>query len=188
MESEWSEFGYEKMYRVNRCGVVQSKLHPRGGRFAINRITEWRDLKQYSQKTDKYGGYYPVVNLKVSSSPSKFKTVRVHRIVAENFLGKIGKGMEIDHIDGNRNNNKLSNLRIVTHKENIKSACDRNAWGSGKTVGSKKITIEILREIKKMIREGKGNAFIADVYKVDRSNISRIRTGKWHALKYLKDD
>ena len=45
--------------------------------------------------------------------------LRIHRVVIENFLGNIPNGMEIDHKDGNRTNNNLSNLRMVTRSENM---------------------------------------------------------------------
>jgi len=188
MENEWKEFGYEKMYRVSMEGIVQSRLYPRGDKFAVDRISDWRVLSQYKQKTDKHGGYYLSVILKISAKPSKFKLKRVHRIVVENFIGKIEKGMEVDHIDGNRENNNLSNLRIVTRKENVKNATDRNAWGKGQLVGSRKISIEALKNINKLISKGKSNIFIAEIYKIDKSNVSKIRHKKWNALKYLKDD
>lgn len=46
------------------------------------------------------------------------KTYYVHRIVWETFNGEIPVGMEIDHIDTNRSNNALSNLRLATHRQN----------------------------------------------------------------------
>lgn len=45
-----------------------------------------------------------------------------HIIIWEAFNGPIPEGMVIDHIDGNRSNNKLSNLRLVTQSENMKNA------------------------------------------------------------------
>lgn len=42
----------------------------------------------------------------------------IHRIIWEAFKGKIPEGYEIDHINTIRNDNRLSNLRLVTHKEN----------------------------------------------------------------------
>lgn len=42
----------------------------------------------------------------------------MHRIIWETFKGKIPEGYEIDHINTIRNDNRLENLRLATHKEN----------------------------------------------------------------------
>jgi len=47
-------------------------------------------------------------------SPSPF---HVHRIVARAFIGD--SSLQVDHVDGNRNNNNLANLEYVTQRENI---------------------------------------------------------------------
>lgn len=53
------------------------------------------------------------------------KTISVHKLIAITFLNYIpNKNIEINHIDGNKINNKLSNLEIVTHRENL-SICYR---------------------------------------------------------------
>jgi hypothetical protein len=44
---------------------------------------------------------------------------RGHRLIYETFVGKIKSGYEIDHKDGDKHNNKLSNLRMVTRSENM---------------------------------------------------------------------
>ena len=49
------------------------------------------------------------------------KVVYVHRMVYEAFKGEIPEGMEIDHIDRNRQNNNPDNLRVVTRSENNKN-------------------------------------------------------------------
>lgn len=50
------------------------------------------------------------------------KSNLLHRIIWETFNGEIPQGKEIDHIDCNKQNNALSNLRLITHSENVKLA------------------------------------------------------------------
>ena len=48
------------------------------------------------------------------------KCMTIHRIVAETFIESIPKGYDIDHIDGDKSNNNVTNLEIVTHQENMR--------------------------------------------------------------------
>lgn len=50
-----------------------------------------------------------------------FKLYRTHRIVWILLKGDIPAGMEVDHVDGNRTNNKITNLRLVTRGANNKN-------------------------------------------------------------------
>lgn len=61
------------------------------------------------------------------------KIVYAHRLVAEAYLGKTS-GMHVDHIDGDRKNNRVENLRIVTAKENCQSF-NRQSAGTSKYRG-----------------------------------------------------
>lgn len=45
-----------------------------------------------------------------------------HRVVAESFIGRIPDNMEINHINGVKNDNRVENLEIVTKSENISHA------------------------------------------------------------------
>ena len=49
------------------------------------------------------------------------KNVRVHRLVWEEANGPIPSGMDIDHINGDRTDNRIENLRPVTRAENMKN-------------------------------------------------------------------
>lgn len=46
------------------------------------------------------------------------RIVEVHILVANAFLGYPAKNIERDHIDGNRQNNNVDNLQLISHREN----------------------------------------------------------------------
>ena len=55
------------------------------------------------------------------------KHYMVHRLIANAFWGfDLESSLEINHIDGNKLNNSLSNLEVVSHTENMK-----HAWRTG---------------------------------------------------------
>lgn len=112
-ESEvWKDVqGYEGYYQVSNHGRVKSFK-----KWKRSESTE-RILKGY-HKND-----YPVVCLK--PRPHRCEKY-VHRLVASAFLGS-NTNMEVNHIDGNRHNNHVSNLEWVTHSGNI-----AHAYGMGK--------------------------------------------------------
>jgi hypothetical protein len=64
-------------------------------------------LKQSLTKTG-----YKKVNL------NNGKTIRVHRLVAEAFIPNPDNKPCVDHIDNNRTNNNVNNLRFVSYQEN----------------------------------------------------------------------
>lgn len=58
------------------------------------------------------------------------KQEKVHRIVMEAFHGK--SDLTVDHIDGNKENNNLTNLEYVTQTENAKRFHDKKVKWNGK--------------------------------------------------------
>ena len=114
---EWNWVrGYEGIYKVSDTGRVESV-----GRY-IKRsdgVVCFRSGRPCACRNDKDG--YCVVKLS-KDGVSKLKTV--HRLVYEAFCGDIPDGFEVDHIDFNRSNNCIDNLRILNHRENVKHTVD----------------------------------------------------------------
>ena len=71
--------------------------------------------KKIELKQSKAGNYY-----RINMAYGINKKILIHRGVWEAFNGKIPDNMDVDHIDNNPANNALSNLQLLTHKDNIK--------------------------------------------------------------------
>lgn len=98
-------------YHISNEGIVYStKISPR-----YNPNGEMRVLRPRTHPSG-----YLYVGLFVGKGPNKQRLWRrVHRVVAQTFIGKIPKGMEINHLDGDKHNNNINNLEIVTRQQNI---------------------------------------------------------------------
>lgn len=71
------------------------------------------------------------------------KSYCIHRLVYETFVGQIPDDMEIDHINRNRSDNRLENLRVLSHKDNLAHrdcAYDKHTteWNKNISIGMKK--------------------------------------------------
>lgn len=73
--------------------------------------------KEYSNGTlNKKTGYYQKT---LRKDGVIFKGGGIHTFIYEAFKGKIPKGMEVNHKDGNKSNNAIWNLNLLTHNENL---------------------------------------------------------------------
>lgn len=101
---EWKPIkDFEGFYEVSNFGRVISL--PRNGTISSKRILK--------HKIDKDG--YHQVTLRKNGTK---KYVKVHRLVGETFIENRDNKQQINHLDGNKNNNVVSNLEWCTPQEN----------------------------------------------------------------------
>ncbi len=118
MEEIWKDIkGYEGLYQVSSLGNVR-KLKERVDKGRCHRNLNEKLLKPI----ETYNGYLRVELRKNNNK----KRIRIHRLVAETFIPNPENKSEVNHIDGNKHNNKVSNLEWNTRLEN-----QRHAWATG---------------------------------------------------------
>ena len=93
---------------------VQLAAHPKfeistASPFVIREISTGRILKQ----TITGQGYS---NINIDST-----TIPLHRIIAEQFITPNIQGMDVNHINHKRLDNRIENLEVITHSENLKN-------------------------------------------------------------------
>jgi len=134
----WKEVkGYEGIYKVSSTGRVKSLK--RKGRLSDRLLR---------QRVGSSG--YPLITL---SKNSNLKTKPVHQVMAEAFLNHIPCGMDlvVDHINNISTDNRLCNLQIIRHRENLSKdkngtskypgvywSSKRNRWVSTILIGGKR--------------------------------------------------
>lgn len=103
MEETWKDvIGYEGLYKVSNLGNVRSLDRPTGRKGRILTLGYGR-------------GKYATVCL---SKQGKARTTLVHHLVLDAFVGLRPEGHETRHLNGNRRDNRLTNLRWGTKSEN----------------------------------------------------------------------
>ena len=139
--------GYESLYKINRLGHIYSCKQ--------NKI-----LKNQTNTNE-----YQYINLTLNGNVKKNY---IHRLLGIQYIrcpschvvhDALEKRLEIDHIDRNRTNNSLANLRWVTHQENL----------NNKSNNIKNLSKEALRK----------RAFKLQVAKKRYANILRHRNKRY---------
>lgn len=102
MEFEFIK-GYENLYKINRNGDIYSCWYK----------------KNMTPLVSKDG--YKYIHLKKEGV--RFKGF-IHRLLAKQYIDNPDNKPEIDHIDRNKNNNSLDNLRWVSRIENRRNRAD----------------------------------------------------------------
>lgn len=112
-------------------------------------------------------------------------TYSVHRAVYEAFVGKIPEGLQINHLDGDKLNNHISNLELCTPQENV-----IHAYATGLSVGRggednsmSKFTEEQVKSVYELSLKGYCNQSIESVTGIPWKHVSQLRTGgRWKKL------
>jgi hypothetical protein len=164
----WKEIkGYEGIYEVSNKGNVRTVA-------GKTTFTAHHGIRNWKQRVLKFKGVNVITGYRVTLwKDGKDKDYLVCRLVAYTFYNQDYNNHEytVNHIDGNRFNNNLENLEIITHKENNRHAFANNLMPTKKT---------FVRDLQTNIIYEFDSISLANRYfnKSDRFINNRIRTNK----------
>lgn len=103
----WQDIpGYEGYYQISNTGIVKTLGRKKGFIHAKTKdLTPWEDKKGY-------------LHVGLRNKDGKKKNYQLHRLVAGVFVPNPDNKPQVNHIDGNKHNNRASNLEWVTNYEN----------------------------------------------------------------------
>jgi hypothetical protein len=164
----WKDvIGYEGIYQVSNIGRIRS----------LDRVTCHGHKRRGVILSSKKGnnGYEKVILSKGNNKSH----VSTHRIVAETFLIKDRDNFIVNHKDGNKLNNDVTNLEWVSNSYNIQHAFDNglNHGRKGMKHHMAKLNDLQVRIIKKSLILGVRLTDLASIFNVSIGTISNIKNG-----------
>jgi hypothetical protein len=107
------------------------------------------------------------------------KLVSIHRLVGELFIPNPHNKKEINHIDGNKQNNKVENLEWVSPSENIQHKIHQLGKDHrGSKNGMAKLTLEDVDKIKMLYQAGYSQKKLGEMFGLTQGKISNVVNGK----------
>lgn len=132
MKEIWKDIDdYEDCYMVSNLGRVKSKnrtIKRKSDNYLIKINEKFKKLTVDSH------GYHCVI----LSKNNKSKLFRVHRLVTSAFLGK--SNLFVNHKNGIKTDNKISNLEYLSNRDNIKHAYENGLMKKQKSGLESKLT------------------------------------------------
>lgn len=176
--------GYNNFYQVSNLGRVRSVdrivTHKRGPRRRKGQIIA----------PVMHNKGYPMAGL---TFKGKKKNIKIHRLVAQSFIPNPRNKPQVNHIDGNKLNNIVTNLEWVDNKENMAHATSLGLKRKNRGLESKnmKLCLEDIIKIRELYQSTLGLPYkerwsykkLALRYRVDATTIMNIVRKR----KYYKD-
>jgi hypothetical protein len=106
------------------------------------------------------------------------QTKLVHRLVAEQFLPNPLNLPQVNHIDGNKSNNAVSNLEWCTGQDNVTHSVITGLVKRGSARPNSKLDCDKVEEIKRLRSEGLTYYSIADKYGCSYQTIHKVCTNQ----------
>lgn len=178
MEELWKNAVYDGVtyegYKVSNLGRVKSLNYRNTGKEGVLRATETKI------------GYLQVTLYK----DGKGERFYIHRLVAESFIPNPENKPEVNHIDEDKTNNSIENLKWVWHKDNINHGTRNERVSKANTNGKLSKPVlqftldgEFIREWPSINECGRNGFVINGVYRCCRGKKPQYKGFKWEYKK-----
>jgi len=144
--------------------------------FGFENYEVFEDGRVFSHNKQAYlkpqnngNGYFKVHLYKNGKMHQRY----VHKLVAETFIPNPKNYKYIDHIDRDKSNNSVTNLRWCSASQNTENTADKKRY-SVKRTGAVHYTSEIKQAVKDDYNSGLTVSELSDRYKIPRQSISRF--------------
>ena len=169
------------MENVNTKSVEWKQIDYCDGRYLISNLGEVKESHLNGRKKTYLTtlGYEYVCILE----KGKWRNRYVHQLVALAFCEGYKEGLEVDHLDGDKTNNRSDNLEWVTHQENVQRSWDRGdreyqrsiAYTMGKSRSKSVLQIDSNGKVVNKYKSGYEAAKVSGVF---QNSISLCCNGK----------
>jgi len=169
---EWKDIlGYEDKYQVSNTGKVRS-MHYNKTKGLI------KEVKYF------LAGYgYRTISLWKNNKNRKRS---IHILVLETFGSPRPEGMQVCHINGDRFNNHIDNLKWDTPLNNTREKVKHGTQFRGEQTPNSKLKEKDILKIYKLSNMGFTHNLIAKCFMVGQAQISRIIKGtRWNHMHHL---
>ena len=165
VEEEWKSLDFDPTYLISNTGKVYSSksnvvMKTRLDRYGYSRLSIWVD--------------------------KNIKTYCIHKLVATYFIPNLHNLETVNHKDGNKQNNSITNLEWLSSPDNVKHAYKNGISNStGESNPACKLTESKVIQIKLLLKQGMAQPKIQNYFPdISLSAINKINTGRtWKHIK-----
>ena len=183
MKEIWKPILGFSRYEISSFGRVKAKARYYKDSWGRTYNSKERIL---STKTRYRKSRIDYSKVKLVNDDGAVKNIFVHRLVAETFIPNPNNLSEVNHIDLDKSNNRVTNLEWVTKIENMERCVQKPH--PGETNGNHKLTSEIVSMCRHERDNGKTYAelsrYIKDVYDISISStqIRNVVINQWQHI------
>lgn len=170
----WKAIPGFSLYEASDAGFVRSVNYKRTGKKVVLKPATGHD------------GYPQTMLL---SDTGKYETHKIHWFVTLTFLGPRSEGMEVNHKNGNKQDNAIDNLEYVTRRENMDHSLRnklQKKFVTGSEHGQAKLNEQQVREIRlhaSVNGRHYGRKELAKKYGISEAHVKDIVTNRRNIWK-----